>query len=157
MLRVTCTPGGDRSNFVNNGVTASVAENRQDSSNSNHGLINFDAIALSRDTLVFQATRRPDYGSLTVDSSYLEPAPCFCPSFYSTAVSSSFENVSLLKLLFFSPIALIYDSLSLSLLPSLSLSIALIYDCLSPLCVCVCVCVCVRVRARVCARSCCMR
>jgi len=42
--------------------------------------------------------------------SYLEPAPSFYPSIYLCQFSKIFlENLSLLKRLFFSPIALIYD------------------------------------------------
>ena len=51
-------------------------------------------------------------------SSYLEPAPCFCLSFYLCHFFQIFlENLSLLKSHFFSPIVLTYD------------------------CVCVCMCV----------------
>ena len=55
------------------------------------------------------------------------------------------ENLSLFKSLFFSPIALLYDSLSLPL--SLSVSVCLSLSLSLSLSVCVCVCV----------RLCCMR
>ena len=54
-------------------------------------------------------------------SSYPEPVPCFCPPFYVCRfLQILLENLSLLKNLLFSPIALIYDSV----------------------CVCVCACAC---------------
>ena len=47
-------------------------------------------------------------------SSYLEPAPCFYPSFYFCQFFQIFlESLSLLKTLLFSPIALIYTTVSL--------------------------------------------
>ena len=46
---------------------------------------------------------------LLLGSNYLEPAPCFCPSFCLCQFFQTFlENRSLLKKLFFSPIALRY-------------------------------------------------
>ena len=61
-------------------------------------------------------------------SSYLEPAPCLCPSFCICQFFQIFlENLSLFKTLFFSPIALIHNSVHV-----------------------VCACVCVHVR------TCCM-
>ena len=51
---------------------------------------------------------------IIIGSSYLEPNPCFCLLFCLCQFFQIFpENHSLFKNLFFSPIALIYDSLSL--------------------------------------------
>ena len=74
--------------------------------------------------------------TLLPGSSYLEPAPCFCPSFYLCQFFKFkifLENVALFKSLFFSPIALIHNSV----------------------CACMCVCVCMCVCACTCRCLCC--
>ena len=81
----------------------------------------------SANTRVFKNTILPNkvlWSALFLlsGSSYLVPAPCFCPSFYLHHFVQIFlENLSLLKSHFFSPIVLTYDSV----------------------CVCMCVCMCV--------------
>ena len=61
---------------------------------------------------IFQNTILPNkvQNFLLPGSSYLEPAPCFCLSFYLCQFFQIFlENLSLLKNLLFTPITLIYD------------------------------------------------
>ena len=91
--------------------------------------------------LIFDASNIVAYdlwsALLLLGSSCLELTPCFCLSFYLTEVLSQLcyiflENLSLFENLFFSPVALIYNS------------VCVWYVCVCVfVCVCVCVCVCV--------------
>ena len=57
------------------------------------------------------SARFPAVSSPLTSSSYLEPTPCFCPRCYLSQFSEIFlENLFFFRNLFFSPIALRYES-----------------------------------------------
>ena len=72
---------------------------------------------------------------LSPGSSYLEPAPCFCPSCYLCQFFQIFlENLSLFKSLYFSPIALIYDSVCVCVCVCVSMCVCIHVGCVENMC-----------------------
>ena len=88
-------------------------------------------------------------------SSCLEPAVCFSPSFYHCQFFEIFlENLSLLINLFFSPIALIYDCVNVCVCVCVCVCVTKCHRLEGMVCVCVCVCVCLCVCVYVCVCMC---
>ena len=88
-------------------------------------------------------SKSPRLSSPRRNSSYLEPTPSFCLSFYSRSFKSSLKNLSLFKNLFFCACVSVYLFFQIFLENFLLLKIfSCMHVCVCVCCACVCVCVC---------------